>query len=199
MEAGILELIGLIGMSSPLHDVVIRFQSNPRLTFPGLASTLKEILAAYYECQGLDFPRKVDILTISYDLGEGPLVFNTGSHSVPPSEPKSNLRFQFDGAYLLPKDRIVEEIFLLFPLDGVREFAAIGLVINADGYRRMFQKMKDLSHLRLDNVDISPVLDALSLWGPGSSQAVTKTVPIYPHTHRWRICPEVGVVNPIEP
>ena len=162
MEAAILGFIDLIGMSSPLHDVAIRFGQGPKLTVSTLANTLKKILVAYYECQGLNHPRKVNHLTISYNSDKEHLVFNTWSYSAPISNLRSNLRLQFNGKYALAGNTMVEETLPLFPLDDIREFAAEGLVINGDGYRGIFQKMKDLSHLRLEKLDILPVLDALS-------------------------------------
>ena len=202
-EAAILGFIDLIGMSSPLHNVIVCFELNRGLTIPGLASTVKEMLVAYYECQGLNYSRTVDHLIISYDSGERYLAFNTRSHSVPTSNLglKANLRLQFNG--VLPDDAMATEIFPLFPLHDLQEFTAEGQVIYGCRYRGMFQKMKNLSHLRLENLDIRPVLGALSSGSQGLSQRVTNTTPIHPHTHRrtvWRNHPgKAGVINRISP
>ena len=178
-ETAILKFIELIDMSSPLYDVVIRFHhdSQPH------ADTVPKILAAYYECQGLKYHRKFNHLTISYSSEKMYLIFNTRSRSAPASNPKSNLRFQFNGANEYQADRIVKEIFPLFPLDDIREFAAEGPVIYGDQYSEMFQKMKNVSHLRLENRDIFPALQALSSGNQGSFRMSTKTRSIHPYTH----------------
>ena len=171
-------------MSSSLHDVVIRFGCDIEYTAPGLASILKKILVTYYECRGLHFPRKVNHLAISCLLSNHFLTFNTKSHPALTPGLKSNLKVQFDVGHIPLRDTVVEETFPLFPLNNVQEFSAAGSVFRAGGYREMFQKMKDLSHLQLDNLDISPVLDILSSSNRGSSQEVTKTTSIHAHVHR---------------
>ena len=200
-EAAILGFIDLIGMSSPLHDVVIRFGHNPKLTLPGLTNTLRKILTAYYGCQGLDYPRKVNHFTVSYNCEKGCLVYSARSHSAPVSNLKSNLRLQFAGKDVLGGNAMVEETFPLFPLNDVREFAAEGLAIHG-GYRMIFQKMKDLSHLRLDNMDLLVALAALNSGSRGVSDMVTKTAFTHPLAHRYttsRNRPKAGVVDPISP
>ena len=179
MDAAILGLIDLIGMSSPLHDVVIRFGHNPDLTVPALTGTMMKILVAYYDSQGLDRPRRINRLTTSYNSEKDYLVFDARSHPAPTSNLKSNLRLQFDGAGALSGDEIVEETFPLFPLEDVREFSAEGLAICQVGYHGIFQRMRDLSHLRLDRLDIRPVLCALSSGNRGSSQIATKATLIH--------------------
>ena len=48
-NSSILGLIDLIGMSSPLHNVVIRFTCAPNFTVPDLSSTMERILVVYYD------------------------------------------------------------------------------------------------------------------------------------------------------
>ena len=161
-EMAISRFIDLIDMSSPLHDVVIRFHNDPRPTPPALAGTVMKILVAYYECQGLNYPRKFNHLTISYSSEKEYLVFNTLSRPDPTTNLKSNLRFQFNGTSEHVGDGIVKECFPLFPLNDVREFTLEGPVVCGDQYSEMFHWMKNVSHLRLDNQDIYPALQALS-------------------------------------
>ena len=195
-SAAILGLMDLIDMSSPLHDVAIRFGSTHIADDPRLVSVMKGILVPYYECRGLNHPRKVDHLTISYNSKRIYLVFNSRSRSTP----GSNLRFRFDWVTETAQDIVVKDAFPLFPLDDVREFAVEGFVINKDGYRGMFRKMKNLSHLRLDELDLRPVLEALSACNHGMFRIVTKTTLVYLHVHRWATNnPQARVVDPISP
>ena len=57
---------------------------------------------------------------------------------------------------------LVKETFPLFPLDDVRGFTTEGLASDEGKYIGIFQKLKDLLHLRLGKLDIRPVLDVLS-------------------------------------
>lgn len=142
-----------ISMSSPLHNVDIRFQHT---TYPSTAfySTIKEIVTSYYACQGPVYPRTPDHLTIS-GLGRS-LVFNAQSHPSSISYPTSNLKIQLDSVHGL------ERTCLSFPLDHVREFTASGFRCSMGIYHRILEKMEGLLHLRLYNLDIEPVLDVLS-------------------------------------
>jgi len=174
MEAAISGLIDLIDMSSPLHDVVIRFARDPESTVPAFAGAVGKILVGYYECQGLDYPRKIDHFTISYRSEEPRLVFNAQSGSGPKSNPRSNLELLFDNIYEHSGEVIVKDTLPLFPLNGVRVFTTNGPPI----YGRLqnlhvFRKMIDVSHLRLNKQDISPALLALS-HNLGAFRAVTK-------------------------
>jgi len=163
-DAAILGFIDLIDMSSPLYNVVLRFSRIPASSSWDLANIAKKILTGYYECQGLNPPRKVNHLTISYNPKNRHLAFSTRSHSAP----KSNLRLQFNMLDVLGWYNMVGRTFPLFPLSDLREFAAEGLVDFEDQYRTMFEKMKDLSHLRLDRLDAKEVLGALSLGDRGA-------------------------------
>lgn len=183
-ETAISGFLDLIGMSSPLHDVIVRFGSGTRVaTVTALARIMKEILAAYYKCEGLNHPRKASRLTISYNSEKRYLVFHSRSHPTPTSNPKSNLKLQFHGIDELARDKMVKEMFPFFPLDDVREFAIEGLFFDVDGHRGMFQKLKDLSHLRLERQYIWPVLRALSFGNNGMFDMVAKiTSRSPPHT-----------------
>ena len=150
-ESDIMGFINLIGMSSPLHDVDIFFEDTTRLAVPVLTGTVKKILAAYYGCPGLDYPRTVTHTTISSDSKTHNLVFDARSH------PTSNLKLEFDRV----GNEVIEKIFTLFPLDRVQEFTGIRLGLLTDDWHGMLLKMENLSHLQLENLDIRPVLDAL--------------------------------------
>ena len=64
-ETVIAGLMGLISMSSPLHNVIIRFKLTYSPSEWTLTDAVKKILTSYYECQGLDYPCEVNCLTIS--------------------------------------------------------------------------------------------------------------------------------------
>ena len=174
IEVAIWRFINLIDMSSPLNDVVIRFHNDPPSTPLALAGTVKKILVAYYECQGLNHPRKFNHLTISYSSEKEYLIFNTLSRSDPTSNLKSNLRFQFNGTNEHTGGMIVTESFPLFPLNDVREFTAEGPDVCGEQYGEMFRKMKDLSHLRVENQDVFAALQALSSGNQGQFRVVTE-------------------------
>jgi hypothetical protein len=168
-------------MSSPLHNVIIHFDFLPDFTLPALASSMEKILKAYYDCQGLDYPRKVDSLTISLHPRKPQLVFDSRSRSTP----ASNLKLQFGTIkdFGLTWDKAVEETFSLFPSNDVQEFTIGGLPLT----RRMLQKMKGLSRLELHNQhsqDIRQALDALSLDDRGMSTGSTTSDNIESHMNR---------------
>ena len=191
----------LVGMSSPPHDVAMRFGPTDIATIPRLVNAMKEILVQYYERKGLIHPRKVNHLAISYNSisykpGGLCIVINSRSHSTP----RSNLRFQFEWTNERERDIVVKEGFPPFLLDDVREFAVECSVINKDEYRGMFQKMKNLSHLELDELNIQLVLDVLSTDNHGMFKMVTKTTLIHLHVLRWATTnPQAGVVDLILP
>ena len=174
-EAAVLGFIDLIDMSSPLHDVVIRFGRTHATSVPVFANTMKKVLVAYYKCERLNHPRKVNHLTISHNSEKNCLVFHSRSHPTPTSNLKSNLEFQLNGIGQSTRDEMAMEMFLLFPLDDVLEFAIEGLFLNVGRCHSMIQKMKDLSHLRLHKLYIWPVLSALSPGNHGMFKMVTKT------------------------
>jgi len=132
-KGSIFGLIDLIGMSPPLHNVLIRFTPIPKSTTPVLTSIMEKILVAYYGCQGLDHPRKIDNLAISKDL-----IFDARS-------PTSNLKLQFQSGYEVAWHNVVEESLTFIHSSDIQEFTIEGLPLS----RRMLEEMKCLSHLRL--------------------------------------------------
>jgi len=199
-DAIVVGFVNLIGMSSPLRNVIISFDSTHTTGGSTLPTAVKQILKSYYECRALDHNRKAEHLTISSAPGENTLVFNAGSHPTPPSYRTYNLELRFDKV----DDVLVEEICLLFPLDNIDGFTAIGLCLPSDRYHGMFRKMEGLLYLRLDNLDVEPVLDALSFDTPGGGahMEVTETALDHLHTHRWVFCTahsQPGIVDPHQP
>ena len=167
----ILGLINLIGMSSPLHNVVLHFRYPRDPTVPALVDAVKKILAAYYECKGLDHSRKADCLTVelrSRGLCD-PLTFVARSHSPPTSNPQPILKLQFSDS-----DKL-SELLSLFPLDDVQEFTADGLKFSSDEYCTVLQRMKGLLHLSLTELDFRPVLEVINSYDPGASKRGTGT------------------------
>ena len=160
-EAAISGFIDIIGVSSPLHNVAIRFERDPEPTIGALVDSAEKILKAYYGHRGLDY-RKINRPDISYSSEESYTVFDIRSHSVPTPDLKSDLEIRFDESNILARDKLMDGAFHILLLDDVQEFAAEGLVIYRGEYRQIFGKMKDCLHLRLDNLDIHPVLEALS-------------------------------------
>lgn len=173
-ETAILGFVDLVDMSSPLHRIILCFSNARVLAARALVDALKRIPVAYYERQEPGHPRKVNRITISYHSGKRRLVFKSRSHSTPTSNHKSNLTFQFDGIGTQAGTKTAE-VFPLFPSEDAREFTAKGWSTDEDQYRGMFRKMKGLSHLRLENLDICPVLRALSSENHGTFKIVTRT------------------------
>jgi len=82
-ETAILGFIDLIGMSSPLRNLVIHFDSCSGFTLPALTSAVEKIVMPYYDCQVLDRPRKINSLTISSYPYKHHLAFHARSRSPP--------------------------------------------------------------------------------------------------------------------
>lgn len=177
MKPAIMEFIDFIGMSSPLHNVAIYFQELYNLTVPVFTDTVKKVLAAYYGCPGMDCPRKVNRLLISSTFLKNDLIFDAGSHSTSGAPcPTSNLKLQFSGLSGMGDDsQLLEKTLPLFPLEHVHEFNAEALDLVADDWRRMLREMKQLSCLRLDDLDIGPVLDALGFDNQGVYEGATNS------------------------
>jgi hypothetical protein len=180
VEATIVGLIDLVGMPSPLHNVVIHFLCSSEQTVPVLASIVGEIVMAYYGCQGLDYPRKASHLTVSSDPWGSALVFNVEHHSTSPSRPTSQLMLQFNRT----DDELAEKTSLLFPLIHVREFTAVGLNLPTARWCRILQEMEGLLHLRLDHLDIGPVLGALNFDDQGVHNEATGVTSNHSHARR---------------
>ena len=178
-NGSILGLIDLIGMSSPLHDVVIHFCHTPNFTVPDLTRTMEKILTAYYYRQDLDHSREVHTLAISLQSNRSLLSYDASSRSTP----RSNLELQFKLAGGLLLDNLAEETFAFFPSGNIREFTIGGLALTCE----MIQKMGDLSHLRLSRQRghvLWTALDALSLEGQGGSTEPTRRISNHLHACR---------------
>ena len=160
-------------MSSPLHDVVIRFAYAPNFTVPDLISTMEKILVEYYNRQGPDHPRKIDSLAISFQPHNYSLTFYARSRSTPTSN--LELQFVFTDEDVLRKDNAAEMTFAHFPSGDIREFSIDRLPLT----HGMLWKLGGLSHLRLRNQldqDFRRVLDALSLCNEGVSSKTTEGI-----------------------
>ena len=173
-------LMDFIDMSSPLHNIAIYFRGVCNLSVLALTGIMRRIAGAYYGCSGLDHPRTVNHLTISSRSEEGDLVFDARSYPICTPYPTSNLKLHFNGV----GDELVEETFTLFPLKHVCEFTAEGLSLVADDWWTMFRMMKNLSHLRLDNLDIRAVLNALYFDDQGMYKEATGISSNHLHVHR---------------
>ena len=150
--AGFMVLVSM----SPLHNVVIHIQSDRGPTFPVPSEAIKQILTAYYECQELEHPRKVDHLTVSM---RHLLVVNASSSPTPACHPTYSLTLQ---AFEMGS-AVVAGILSLFPLEHICVFAATELDLIEDDWHTVLQEMKGLMHLRFDSLEVGPVLDALGL------------------------------------
>jgi len=153
-----LEFIDFIGMSSPLHDVIICVDRGPIFTIPDLTNTMKKVLVAYFECQELNYPRTINRLAVSYNSQKNHLAFDAQSHRSATSNLKYNFRFQFNWIGVLTGIEMVKAGIPLFPLGDMREFAADGFTTSyEDWYTGVSQKMKNCSHLRLGSCPITEV------------------------------------------
>jgi len=162
----ILGLVNLIGTSSPLLNVAFHFSYHRNQNVPVLVDAVKKILAAYYECEGLDHPRKANNLIVSEDRGT--LYFVARSRSAPASTPQPTLELQFSRANELLK------IFPLFPLKDTRELTLEGVTLSSNEYYTMLRKVKGVSRLHLSKLDIGPVLEALDPRNRGASKGATQ-------------------------
>ena len=182
LEADISGFIDFIGLSSHLHDVTIRFSPDPGSSDLTLTETVKKILVGYYECRGLDHPRKVNDFTVSYSPERAHLMLDAKSRSTLTSNPRSNLNLQFDAIFELAGVAMVKETLPLFPLNDVRVFTAEGPPIYGRLHNlQIFRKMVHLSHLRLNKQDIFPALLALS---PNSgSFKISRNTYRFTHAH----------------
>jgi len=162
----ILGLVNLIDISIPLQNVFFQFCYPRDQNVPALVDIVKKLLAAYYECEGLVYPRKASHLTVeSWPGGDwDPLVFMARSHSAPASIPRPVLKLQF-----YRKDELMD-VFPLFPLDDTREFTMDGLFLSSDEHYKLLQRVKGISRLELAALDIGPVFGALDSRNRGASK-----------------------------
>ena len=175
-NGSILGLLDLIDVSSPLHNVVIRFCYAPNFTVPDITRTTEKILVAYYNCQGLDHPREVHTLAISFQPNRSLLTYNARSLSTH----TSNLELQFKLASGLVLGNVAEETFTFFPPGDIRELTIGGLVLT----RKMLLKMGNLAHLRLSHQRahlLWTAFGALSLRDQGVSAEPTRRIRLLTH------------------
>jgi len=99
-----LGLVNLIGTSSPLHNVAFHFCYPRDQNVPALVDVVKKILAAYYECEGLDRPRKADHLTVESRPGgiTTPWPSSLGRAPVPPLSHSPSSSFNSTGRMSSP-------------------------------------------------------------------------------------------------
>jgi len=176
----ILEFVDFIGMSSPLYNVAIHFDRTPDLRLPALTSALEKIIAAYYDYQGLHYPRGIDTLTIAAPRSLLHLAFDARSRS--PRTSNFQLQFPWIGGF--GSKEVLEVTFNLLPSGGVQELAVDGMLPLTG---EMLKKMKELLHLRLfnqGNQDIGQTLSALSARGPGTSTKPARKISNFTHTYK---------------
>lgn len=160
--------IDLFSMSSPLHNVTIDFECNNVPSVAAHENTTKKILTMYYGCKELEHPRKATHLTIS-SPPPCHLTIGAKSHSSSAHRPIYNLELRFHGM----RGALAQKVVHFFPLKHVRKFTIERFDPPADDWRRTLRRMKGLLHLRLDNVDIVPALNALNLINEGVHREVT--------------------------
>jgi hypothetical protein len=197
-ETAIAGLIDLVRMSSPLHDVTIHFSYSRGQTVPALVNVVEKVAVAYYGCQGLDFPRRANCLTISSDRWRGSLVFNAESHSTSASHPMSQLKLQFDRT----DNELTERISLLLSLNHVHEFTTIGLILPTARWRGILRKMGGLLHMLLGRLDIDSMLSALDFNDQGVHNEVTEITPNRSQAHRrvvWTVRPKTEIIVAHQP
>ena len=129
----ILGLIDLIGMSSPLHNVVIRFAYDPNFNTPHLIGIMEKILVAYYDRQGPDCPRKHDTLAISFQSNSSTLTFDAGSRST--STANLELQFKLTDEILLEGDKMIEKALALFTSSDIQ-------VLDVEGFSLTFEMIQ---------------------------------------------------------
>lgn len=178
--------VNVIDMSSPLYNVVLHFDRPCDLHVPTFVNAVKEILAAYYECEGLDYPRKANSLTISSRPGGcyGPPSFVARSPPTPVSTPQSNLELEFEREF--DGDEVFE-LLSLFPLNNVQELFVNGLDLASMDYRMLLRRMEGLTHLKLRALDIAPILEEMNSCDQGSSEEATEI--LHRMTYTWIVGP----------
>ena len=135
-----------------------------------LINTAKRLLTVYYGCKGLEHPRRATHLTVSSSyVFPAELIINAKSFHTSASHPIYNLELQFFGA----RNALARKIIPLFPLKHVREYTIEWLDVFTDDCLSLFRRMKGLLHLRLDSMDVEPVLYALDLIDEGVHREVT--------------------------
>ena len=155
--------IDLVSMSSPLHNVIIEFKRNNIPSVAAHADTAKKFLTAYYGCKRLEHPRKATHLTISSPFQDGVFIDAKCCRSTFASHPIYSLNLRFFGM----QSALAQKIIPLFPLEYVRGYTIDGLDLFTEDWCRALRRMRRLSYLVLDSVDIGPALNALDLGNEG--------------------------------
>ena len=181
LEWGVTGVMDIIGVSSPLRNIAILIQGTPDDDPETFVNMTRKILAVYYGCPGQGHPCTSDYLRISLcSPGHNPLdiwspspqydlAFDTGPCSTLLPHPTSNLELRINGVGEEDAYQLAGDVLTFFQVDHIQEFTAMGLNIPMGVYRAMFRKMKNLLHLRLDNlVDIGPLSGALGCGNRGA-------------------------------
>jgi len=184
LEWGVTGIVDLIGVSSPLRNIVILIPRTLDEHTEVFVDMMKKILAVYYGCPGLDHPSTSNCLTISLRSSGHNLAFDTRLCSTPTSYPTSNLDLHINGIWDERAHQLARDAFTLFPVDRIQEFTAVGLNLPVGMYRTVFRKMECLLHLRLDNLDIGPVSNALRPGIRGVHGKTSKIMLNHLHAHR---------------
>jgi len=100
------------------------------------------------------------------------MVISASSSPTVACHPTYNFRLQS----IETVNALVVEILPLFPLEHTRTFVATELDLVENGWCAVLRKMKGLSHLQLDCLDIGPVMGALGLDDRGAHRR-----PLWPH------------------
>ena len=98
-------------------------------------------------------------LTVSSDSQKQLLVFNTKPHSTSASRSTSSFELRLGAV----NRSLAGNLCLLFPLNHVHTFAAIGLHLYRGMWCDLLGKMEGLFHLWLDDMDIGPAMGALGV------------------------------------
>jgi len=128
---------------------------------------------AYYGHQGLENPRKAASLTVSSSSNQF-LIIRAESHSILASRSFYNLQLNFHGM----AGALAQRVIPLFPLKHVREYAIGRLSVCTNDWCMVLRRMNSLWLLRLDSVDIEPVLDALDSSDEGVHRLNHNTQPL---------------------
>jgi hypothetical protein len=142
--------VDLVGMSSPLHNVIIDVEHNHASDVRAPANAAKKILTAYYGCEGLKQPCKVTHLTVSSSYQfQDRLIIRAKTRSTSTFHPIYNLELKFHGM----EGALAQMIIPLFPSRHIRDYAIERLDIITNDWCVVLRRMDGLLRLRLDSVD----------------------------------------------
>ena len=142
--------VDLVCMASPLHKVIIHFQYDYYYDTEFRVNTTRKFLVAYYGCRELERKRKVSYFEARIHTE----TITAGDHHTHPT-------YSLDLYFHNGRDELFQKVVPLFPLDHVYDFFAMGLDLPTDIWRGVLLRMEGLLHLRLENVNIESVLNAL--------------------------------------